>query len=135
VKPTHVHIPTGKLCRVVSEHAGGMVLQLDMGDYPNPFPRVDACDVKPIGSDEAILAQAKALDEAYASATGPAEAFDKDLVAMYHAARALVNACKRDGIRKLETSEAEEALDQFEPWFENDNDPRSMGWVNSKGLP
>jgi hypothetical protein len=135
VKPTQFHIPTGKLCRVVSEHAGGMVLQLDMGDYPNPFPRVDACDVKPIGSDEAILAQAKALDEAYASATGPAEAFDKDLVALVRAARTLHNACKRDGIRITENDALGEALEQFEPWLEEDNDPRSMGWVNDKGLP
>jgi hypothetical protein len=91
--------------------------------------------VKPIGSDEAILAQAKALDEAYASATGPAEAFDKDLVALVRVARTLHNACKRDGIRITENDALGEALEQFEPWLEEDNDPRSMGWVNDKGLP
>jgi hypothetical protein len=140
MKPTHIHIPTGKLCRIVSEHANGMVLQLDMGDYPNPYPRVDACDVKLIASDEAILAQAQALDEAYASETGPAEQFNKELVAVVHAARALVNYCRRANIVIGEhgndhTKALDEALDNFEPWLEEDNDPASMGWVGKDGRP
>jgi hypothetical protein len=50
-------------------------------------------------------------------------------------ARTLHNACKRDGIRITENDALGEALEQFEPWLEEDNDPRSMGWVNDKGLP
>jgi hypothetical protein len=152
VKPTHIHTPTGKPCRIVSLHSNDMVVQLDMGDYPNPFPRVDACDVRPMNStellaqgwdkrsDEVLLARSRELDEAYASETGPAEAFNKDLVAVVHAARALVNYCRRANIIVGEhgndhTKALDEALDNFEPWLEEENDPAAMGWVGKDGRP
>ena len=57
------------------------------------------------------------------------ELFDADLVALVKAVRKVVSG-HPDSISALT-----EALDQFEPWLDNDNDPRSMGWVNDRGLP
>lgn len=92
--------------------------------------------------DAKLLADAQALDEAYASATGPAEAYERDLRALVDAAQIAVSSMSaetqfiplmdlrriRDGLRT--------ALEQFEPWLEADNDdPRANGWVDDKGRP
>ena len=83
-----------------------------------------------------VLAEANALDEAYASATGPAEAYDRDLLTLVQAAQAAV---KMHAALKVEGDEVKDlaaALEAFEPWLEQeDNDPRAMGWVDDKGRP
>jgi hypothetical protein len=82
-----------------------------------------------------LLAEAQALDEAYASATGPAEAYDRDLRALVDAAR---NVIENWPTSKLADSvnDLEGALEQFEPWLdEQTDDPRANGWVDDKGRP
>ena len=61
---------------------------------------------------------------------GDAEQYTADLLA-------LVQACRAIGRTSQITREIEQmkaALDKFEPWLEQD-DPRSMGWVDDKGRP
>lgn len=88
--------------------------------------------------DECLLEDAKELDEAYASVDS-GEAYDRDLMSLVQAVRVLVNLHDnpmhvQDRVREpLATLSA--ALDQFEPWLEQDDDPRSMGWVDDKGRP
>jgi len=79
-----------------------------------------------------LLTEVKELDEAYASACGPAEAYDRDLVALVNAVR---EALKDRVILTWGGEELKAALEQFEPWLEQDEDPRSMGWVDDRGRP
>jgi hypothetical protein len=86
-----------------------------------------------------LLAEAKALDDAYASAAdGPAEAYNRDLLALVVAARTVTNAqhfASPEG-KKEAMSYLVKALDQFEPWLdEQTDDPRANGWVDDKGRP
>lgn len=67
------------------------------------------------------------------------EMFDADLIALIKNLHRLI---KHDADIIFRTEAAHTAwwdmkatLEQFEPWLEIDNDPRSMGWVNDKGLP
>jgi hypothetical protein len=90
--------------------------------------------------DSKLLAEAKALDEAYASAAdNPAEAYNRDLLALVQALRDMVQCfdvsdCP-DHTEYQTWLDAKAALEQFEPWLEQDEDPRSMGWVDDKGRP
>lgn len=70
----------------------------------------------------------QAHDE-YLAGTDKAAQYDHDLIDLVTAARAVVNAGP-DLYPDLAA-----ALDQFEPWLEEDDDPRSMGWVDDKGRP
>ena len=85
-----------------------------------------------------LLAEVKALDEAYASA-GEAEAYDRDLLAVVQALRDMVQCFDLSDAPQHNDLEiwvaAKAALEQFEPWLEQDEDPRSMGWVDDKGRP
>ena len=69
----------------------------------------------------------------------PQELFDADLVALVKSLNKLVAL---DAAIIFRTEQAHTAwwrmkkdLEQFEPWLETDNDPRSMGWVDDKGRP
>lgn len=68
---------------------------------------------------------------------GEAESFDRDLMALVSALRALLRDMETPRTRRATDAwtEARRALDQFEPWLEQDNDPRSMGWVDDRGRP
>lgn len=85
--------------------------------------------------DEArLLAEANALDEAYADAVAfdgkmQAEAYDKDLRALVAAAR---QVAEDFDLRHLMA-----VVEQFEPWLdgEDSQDPRANGWVDDKGQP
>lgn len=92
-----------------------------------------------MAADEQRLAEAKELDAAYASATGQAEAYDRDLLALVVAALNLLEHRKKDFLDNSVKpySDLAEALVQFEPWLEqeDENDPRAMGWVDDKGRP
>ena len=78
---------------------------------------------------EQLLAEAKELDEAYASVDS-GEAYDRDLMSLVQAARDIVANPAPMNVDALQ-----KAIDQFEPWLEQDDDPRSMGWVDDKGRP
>lgn len=85
--------------------------------------------------DECLLAEAKALDEAYVSAADmPAERYNRDLLALVQAARAVVSRNHRGGDTTTER-QLRDALDQFEPWLEAEETPQQMGWVDDKGRP
>lgn len=88
--------------------------------------------------DEQLLAEAKALDEAYASA-GEGYSYDHDLLAVVQALRDMVQCFDVSDAPDHTDHEiwvaAKAALEQFEPWLEQDEDPRSMGWVDDKGRP
>ena len=84
--------------------------------------------------DAYLLEQAKELDRQYQEAFGPADAYDHDLRAFVAAARRLVDAADPSLIMGA-MFELETALEQFELWLEEDDDPRSMGWVDDKGRP
>ena len=83
--------------------------------------------------DAKLLADANALDELYASATGPGEAYDNDLLALVSAAHAVVGCTSEH--RAMAIAALDAALQAFEPWLEQDEDPRSMGWVDDRGRP
>ena len=58
----------------------------------------------------------------------------EDLLALVRAARALVDS------RPIELGDPQllalaAALEQFEPWLEQDETPQSMGWVGKDGRP
>ena len=89
-----------------------------------------------------LLAEAKALDDAYAKDAALDEAYNHDLLALVQAARIVVSAMStgakfiplvdfqrvKDGLKT--------ALEQFEPWLEErTDDPRTNGWVDDKGRP
>lgn len=86
-----------------------------------------------IDHDAQRLSDAQALDEAYASATGSAEAFDRDLLALVNAAHDVVSQTLNEACPEIVA--LKDALEQFEPWLDGDEDPRSMGWVDDRGLP
>lgn len=80
-----------------------------------------------------VLAECAALDEAYASA-GEAEGYDRDLLALMAAAEEVTaKYAPTHGCTAINRLRA--ALEQFQPWLEQDDDPRSMGWVDDKGRP
>jgi len=75
-----------------------------------------------------VMKKDKELSEAYACADdSPGERYDKDLIALVNAARQVAEDFDLRHLR--------EAVEQFEPWLEQDEDPRSMGWVDDKGRP
>lgn len=63
-----------------------------------------------------------------------AEQFDADLVALVRAAREVVSWTDLLAFEKVRDLEV--ALDQFEPWLDQDgDDPRANGCVDDKGRP
>jgi len=62
------------------------------------------------------------------------ESFESDLLVLVRAARKVSDSFTYPGAGK-DAIALRNALDQFEPWLDNDQDPRSMGWVDSKGRP
>jgi hypothetical protein len=101
------------------------------------YPRAKFSDIVSDGGmdprDEKLLAEAKELDEAYAiiSEIG---GYDRDLVALVEAAKAVLNNRDPSLAAQIEFALGR-AIEQFEPWLEQDEDPRSMGWVDDKGRP
>lgn len=82
--------------------------------------------------DECLLAESKALDDAYADAgNSPAEAYNRDLLALVQAARDIAaNPAPMNVDAMLK------ALEQFEPWLEEQtDDPVANGWVGKDGRP
>ena len=81
-----------------------------------------------------VLAETNELDASFvAAAEMPAEAFNKDLLALVEAVRDVVNQAVNEACPEI--VELAAALEQFEPWLEQDEDPRSMGWVDDRGRP
>lgn len=88
----------------------------------------------------------KEVEAGYA-ALGQAETYDRDLLELVRAGRAALEALRNvpevGGVydqqhadTQLRADQAlQQALEQFEPWLDNDEDPRSMGWVDDKGRP
>ena len=101
-----------------------------------------SCGAHPCGlidSDAKPLADANALDEAYAG-TMPAEQYNADLLALVATARALVAHCEVNHIAirspsKNHLNDLTDALEQFEPWLDVEETPQQMGWVDSQGRP
>ena len=62
-----------------------------------------------------------------------AEEFSDDLMALVCAVRALLArpSCFVGDVAEPLRS----ALERFEPWLDQDEDPRSMGWVDDRGRP
>lgn len=83
-----------------------------------------------------LLAEVKALDEAYASAD-EAEAYD--LLAVVQTLRDIVQCFDLSDASQHNDLEiwvaVKAALEQLEPWLEQDEDPRSIGWVDDKKRP
>lgn len=142
MKATHIHIPTGKRCSLMTETAFTYVLNL--GDAPNPFPRVDKSEVRPMSAEE--LQQAE-YDAAFPDGMPPdsdpglgmAESFDADVRGMFNALKVLTTApailafLQANDPKALK--QAADAVEQFEPWLDHNDDPRSMGWVDDRGRP
>lgn len=76
----------------------------------------------------------KEIEEGYAHMS-EAEAFDHDLLALVAAARAVGTLLWKREDDSEEAKALREALEQFEPWLDQDEDPRSMGWVDDRGRP
>lgn len=87
----------------------------------------------PDDDSDRLLVEVNELDDAYAGAS-LAECYDKDLLALVRAARAVVSRNHRGADTETERA-LRVAVDQFEPWLEQDEDPRSMGWVDDRGRP
>ena len=88
-----------------------------------------------------LLAESQTIDDAYAN-LGGAEAFECDMRALVYVAKMVINSADNTGcsddltvVSAKAIEDLEKALEQFEPWLEQDNDPRSMGWVDGKGRP
>lgn len=89
-------------------------------------------------TDEAPLKESQELDALHAE-LGEAEAYDRDLLDLVQAVRVIVNLHDnpmyvQDRVREPLANLAA-ALDKLEPWLEEDDDPRAMGWVDDRGRP
>lgn len=97
-------------------------------------------------SDEQLLAESYALDAAYAEAAAfdekmQAEAYEKDLRAVVQALWDMVDCFDlSDSPEHNDYATwvgAKTAIERFEPWLDGaeEDDPRTMGWVDDRGRP
>jgi hypothetical protein len=73
------------------------------------------------------------------------ELFDADMMALVRAVNRYISARRtlvRRGNTPSEQAHVERAFealsaaaDQADPWFDDNDDPRSMGWVDDRGRP
>jgi hypothetical protein len=60
-----------------------------------------------------------------------AEDFEADVLALVRAVRDVLKL----GIGRPYRQRMKDAAEAVEVWYEQDDDPRSMGWVDDKGRP